>query len=314
MIFFRKPASTFRDHALMMRKLVWWAFPVVIAASALALPMGDAIAQQGSADRAVSVTPSRRMCFSDTLQVAGVVVPRNEVLVRPDREGLQIAQVLVEPGDTVVGGQVLARLIALDGQPAGQGVAVQAPAGGIVISAAAVIGAPASARGEPLFRIAARGELELLADAPVQSLASLAAKQSAKIDVVGIGELQGEVRAISTAIDPVTQSGQVRLILGSDPRLRVGTFGRARIEIAQRCNTAVPLSAVLYGSGGTLVQVVRDGRVETRSVSVGLMAGGQAEIREGLNEGEMVVARAGVFVREGDRVRAIPVDAPAGRP
>src|SRR5262249_50313719 len=128
MIFFRKPASTFRDHALMMRKLVWWAFPVVIAASALALPMGDAIAQQGSADRAVSVTPSRRMCFSDTLQVAGVVVPRNEVLVRPDREGLQIAQVLVEPGDTVVGGQVLARLIALDGQPAGQGVAVQAPA------------------------------------------------------------------------------------------------------------------------------------------------------------------------------------------
>ena len=76
----------------------------------------------------------------------------------------------------------------------------------------------------------------------------------------------------------------------------------------------MPLSAVLYGSGGTLVQVVRDGRLETRSVSVGLMAGGQAEIREGLNEGEMVVARAGVFVREGDRVRAIPVDAPAGRP
>jgi RND family efflux transporter MFP subunit len=248
------------------------------------------------------------------LQVTGVIVPRNEVLVRPDREGLQISQVLVEPGDTVVGGQVLARLIAPEGQPAGQGIAVQAPAGGIVISAAAVIGAPASARGEPLFRIAARGELELLAAAPAQNLASLAAKQSAKIDVVGVGELQGEVRAISTAINPVTQSGQVRLILGNDPRLRVGTFGRARIEIAQRCNTAVPLSAVLYGSGGTLVQVVRDGRVETRNVSVGLLAAGQAEIREGLNEGEMVVARAGVFVREGDRVRAVPVDEPTSRP
>jgi multidrug efflux pump subunit AcrA (membrane-fusion protein) len=298
----------------MTRKLAWWAVPVVIAASALALPVGDAIAQQSSADRAVSVTPTRRVCFSDMLQVTGVIVPRNEVLVRPDREGLKISQVLVEPGDTVVGGQVLARLIAPEGQPAGQGIAVQAPAGGIVISAAAVIGAPASARGEPLFRIAARGELELLAAAPAQNLASLAAKQSAKIDVVGIGELQGEVRAISTAINPVTQSGQVRLILGGDPRLRVGTFGRARIEIAQRCNTAVPLSAVLYRSGGTLVQVVRDGRIETRNVSVGLLAAGQAEIREGLNEGEMVVARAGVFVREGDRVRAVPVDEPTVRP
>src|SRR5262249_12796452 len=204
----------------MMPKLARSTFLLAIVALAAALPMDASLAQprQGnSADRAVSVTPSKRMCFSDTLQVTGVVVPRNEILVRPDREGLQIAQVLVEPGDTVVGGQVLARLIAPDGQPAGQGVAVQAPAAGIVISTAAVIAAPASARGEPLFRIAARGELELLAETPVQSLGSVAAKQSAKIDVVGIGELQGEVRAVSTAINPATQLGQVRVILGSDP-------------------------------------------------------------------------------------------------
>jgi HlyD family secretion protein len=295
----------------MVRKVARSAFLVAAATLTLGLLASASVAQPregNSADRAVSVTPTKRMCFSDTLQVTGVVVPRNEVLVRPDREGLQISQVLVEPGDTVVGGQVLARLAAPDGQPTGQGVPVQAPAAGIVISTAAIIGAPASARGEPLFRIAARGELELLAETPVQSLGNLAPKQAAKIDVVGIGELQGEVRSISTAINPTTQLGQVRLILGSDPRLRVGTFGRARIEIGQRCNTAVPLSAVLYGSGGTVVQVVRDGRVETRSVSVGLLSAGQAEIRDGLAEGDMVVARAGVFVREGDRVRAVQVD------
>jgi HlyD family secretion protein len=295
----------------MVRKLVRSVLVVTAAALALGLLTTASVAQPregNSADRAVSVTATKRMCFSETLQVTGVVVPRNEVLVRPDREGLQISQVLVEPGDTVVGGQVLARLIAPDGQPTGQGIPVQAPAAGIVISTAAVIGAPASARSEPLFRIAARGELELLAETPVQSLGNLAAKQAAKIDVVGIGELQGEVRAISTAINPTTQLGQVRLILGNDPRLRVGTFGRARIEIGERCNTAVPLSAVLYGSGGAVVQVVRDGRVETRSVTVGLLSGGQAEIRDGLAEGDMVVARAGVFVREGDRVRAIQVD------
>jgi hypothetical protein len=70
----------------------------------------------------------------------------------------------------------------------------------------------------------------------------------------------------------------------------------------------------LYGPGGAVVQVVRDGRIETRGVSVGLLAAGQAEIREGLSEGDMVVARAGAFVREGDRVRPVLVGEPARRP
>jgi hypothetical protein len=52
-------------------------------------------------------------------------------------------------------------------------------------------------------------------------------------------------------------------------------------------------------------QTVRDGRIETRPVTVGLLAAGQAEIRKGIAEGELVVPRAGAFVRDGDRVRAI---------
>jgi HlyD family secretion protein len=273
----------------------------------LALPANAEPRAKASADRAVTVTQTKNMCFSDSLQVTGVLVARNEVLVRPDREGLQVSQVLVEPGADVVLGQVLARLTPPEGQPGGS-VAVQAPAAGVVTAAQAVIGATASARAEPLFRIAARGELELLAEAPVKSLANLAPDQSAKVEILGLGELPGKVRLASIAINPMTQLGQVRLLIGVDPRLRVGTFGRANIEIGERCNAAVPLSAVLYGPGGTVVQVVRDGRIETRTVTVGLIEEGQAEIREGLAEGEMVVARAGAFVREGDRVRPVAAD------
>jgi HlyD family secretion protein len=302
----------------MMIKLARSALIVATATWHFGLPTDRSIAESrvgNASDRAVTVTQTRKVCFADTLQVNGVIVPVNEVLVRPDREGLQISQVLVEPGDTVVLGQVLARLTAPDGQQGGgAGIAVQAPAAGIVVSTIAVIGATASARAEPLFRIAARGEMELLAETPVQSLAGLAAKQPAKVEIVGIGELPGEVRLISTAVNPTTQLGQVRLSVGNDPRLRVGAFGRAKIEVGRRCNAAVPLSAVLYGPGGALVQVVRDGRIETRGVTVGLLAAGQAEIREGLSEGDMVVARAGAFVREGDRVRPVLVGEPARRP
>ena len=150
-----------------------------------------------------------------------------------------------------------------------------------------------------------------MAETPANTLSGLAPNQAAAVEIVGVGSLPGRVRLISTSINPTTQLGQVRVFVGSDPRLRAGAFGRARIDIAQRCGTAVPLSAVLYGAGGPVVQVVRDGRVESRRVSVGLMAGGLAEIREGLSEGDIVVARAGAFLREGDRVRTVATTEPA---
>jgi hypothetical protein len=155
--------------------------------------------------------------------------------------------------------------------------------------------------------------MELLAETPVKTLASVASNQTAKIAIVGVGELPGKVRIFSVAINPTTQLGQIRLFIGSDPKLRVGAFGRATIDVGRRCGPAIPLSAVLYGPGGAVVQVVRDNRIETRRVTVGLLAAGQAEIRDGLAEGEMVVARAGAFVREGDRVRSITGGEPSAR-
>ncbi len=290
----------------------------VIAAATIAVPRDTAGAERsdkgGSADMAVTVARTKRMCFADTLQVTGLLSPRNEILVRPDREGLQISQVLAEAGDTVTSGQVLARLTPPEGQPgSGTTTAVQAPAAGVISGRAAVVGATASARAEPLFRIVAKGEMELLAETPVKNLSSVAPNQPAKIDIVGVGTLSGRVRLSSTAINPTTQLGQIHIFIGSDPRLRVGAFGRATIDVGRRCGPAVPLSAVLYGQGGAIVQVVRDRRIETRQVNIGLIAGGQVEIRDGFSEGDTVVARAGAFVREGDRVRPIVEAEPSAR-
>ena len=89
----------------------------------------------------------------------------------------------------------------------------------------------------------------------------------------------------------------------------VNSSGRALIRTGQSCGIAVPLTAILYGTAGTVVQVVRRQRVETRRVETGLMSQGQVEIREGIVEGDIVVARAGALLREGDPVR--PVQAAA---
>jgi HlyD family secretion protein len=70
----------------------------------------------------------------------------------------------------------------------------------------------------------------------------------------------------------------------------------------------VPASAVIYGetSAGaaqTSVQIVVDGKIAVRSVKLGLVAEGYAEIQSGLAADERVVLRAAPFLRDGDRVR-----------
>jgi HlyD family secretion protein len=264
---------------------------------------------------AVSVVKAKKLCFDNTIEVTGVLVPRAEVLVRPDREGLQIARVLAEPGAKVSAGQPLAQLVSPDAAAGSTDfVSVNAPAAGTVLRVNAVVGAMASARAEPLFQIIVGGELELSAQVTTRNLPNLASGQPAKTKLIGVGELPGRVRVVSDMIDSTTQLAEVRVAVDLDERLKVGTFGRAIINAGQRCDrAAIPLSALLYGPEGTVAQVVRDERIESRLVTAGLQANGNVEILQGVAEGDMVVVRAGAFLRDGDRVRSVVVGEPAGR-
>ena len=112
----------------------------------------------------------------------------------------------------------------------------------------------------------------------------------------------GSFRRKSTSL---RRLGRVRVFLGDDARLRIGSFARGAIETAQRPRPRVPSSAVVFDHGGAYVQIVRDGRVVRRNVKPGLIARGLVEVKEGLSEGDVVIARAGTFLRDGDAVRTV---------
>lgn len=57
----------------------------------------------------------------------------------------------------------------------------------------------------------------------------------------------------------MSQFGPVRISLVVNPSLHVGSFVQAMIDAGQSCGVSVPRSAVLYGTDGTSVQVVRGG-------------------------------------------------------
>ena len=140
---------------------------------------------------------------------------------------------------------------------------VTAPADGLVSRRTARIGGMAAGAAEPMFRIVARGEVELDAEVIETELAKVTAGQKARVNVAGVGDVDGTVRLVSPEVDKLTRLGRVRIFLGDDPRLRIGAFARGTIETAQSRGLAVPSSAVVFDAGGAFVQVVRDGRVET---------------------------------------------------
>ena len=280
---------------------------VVLAAMALALPARAAEEppkeplKEPLKGAAVTVLKVAKSCFDNTVEVSGLVLARDETAVRPDRPGLKVAEVLAEPGDSVTAGQNLAKL----NLPEGGSIVIQAPSAGIISASTATIGAIASARGEALFSITARSEYDLVGLVPSADIGKLAVNQTASIRIVGAGNVDGKIRRISPTIEPNSQLGQVFIGINGNRRLLINSSGRALIKIGQSCNVAVPLTAVLYDPAGTVVQVVRRARVETKRVEVGLLSGGQIEIRDGLNEGDLVVARAGALLREGDPVRPV---------
>jgi multidrug efflux pump subunit AcrA (membrane-fusion protein) len=275
------------------------------AAVAGALVLGQYPARAADDDApkgpAVTVLKVAKSCFSDIVEATGTIIAREETSVRPERPGLKVTDVLAEAGDTTTAGQVLARLAL----PEGGTLQVTAPVAGVIAASTAQIGNFASAKGEALFTIVARSEYDLVGLVATTDLRKLAVNQPATVRISGAGDIDGKVRRIGPTVEPNIQQGMVYIGISSQKRLLLKASGRALIKSGQSCNVAVPLTAVQYSSAGTVVQVIRRNRVETKRVEVGLMSGGNIEVRDGLNEGDVVVARAGALLREGDPVRPV---------
>src|SRR5581483_10864235 len=273
---------------------------VALAGLVLAQPVlaADDDAPKGPA---VTVLKAAKSCFSDIVEATGSIIAREETSVRPERPGLKVTEVLAEAGDTTTAGQVLARLAL----PEGGTLQVTAPVAGVIATSTAQIGNLASAKGEALFTIVARSEYDLVGLVATNDVRKLAVNQPVTVRIAGAGDIDGKVRRIGPTVEPNIQQGMVYIGITSQKRLLINASGRALIKTGQSCNVAVPLTAVQYSSAGTVVQVIRRNRVETKRVEIGLMSGGNIEVRDGLNEGDIVVARAGALLREGDPVRPV---------
>ncbi len=358
-----------------------------------------ATANTASLAAAVSVDIVGMEKFADTLLVTGTLVPRDEILVGPEVEGLRVIEVLADEGDKVKKGQVLARLASdtLDAQLAqndasqakavaaiaqaksnlgsmeaklvetrnaydrgkplrGSGVisesvqdqresafksaqaalgaaqdairlaeaeraqvlaqrreldwkrsrtSIMAPADGIISRRLARVGAFGAGAADAMFRIIANGQIEMEAEVPETRLARLREGQVVDMDIPGAPGLKGKVRLVSPEVEKASRLGRIRILVDDHPGLRIGAFARGTVTIEKSSGLGVPSSAIQYADTGPTVQVVKDGKVEVRAVKLGLTYGARTEVVSGLTDKDMVVARSGTFLRNGDAVRPI---------
>jgi cobalt-zinc-cadmium efflux system membrane fusion protein len=119
-----------------------------------------------------------------------------------------------------------------------------------------------------------------------------------RLDVLGEGEVMGQISYVAPLIDPHTRTAKVRVPLdNADGRLRANMYGQARIMAAAAGSAVtVPRSAVQRAKNVQLVFVrLNQSEYETRRVQLGPSDGDTIEIRKGIRPGEEV-ATTGSFL------------------
>jgi HlyD family secretion protein len=186
---------------------------------------------------------------------------------------------------------------------------VKAPVAGKITARNAMIGAIATAAGQPMFVMIRDSALELRADVAETDLLRLKPGQTATLRAVGMAaEMTGTLRLIEPTIDPISRLGRARIVVEDGIDFRAGMFVEAEIIAAEREGIAVPLTAIGTSPDGASVLRVVDGLVELVVVTTGIRDGAYVEIVDGLAAGDLVVARAGAFVRAGDRINPVPAE------
>ena len=97
----------------------WLAFVVAglfcLAAQACLAAEEPDVPKDGPKGAAVTVLKAQKSCFANIVEVSGTIIAREETQVRPERMGLKVAEVMVDAGDSVTAGQVMAKLTLPEG-------------------------------------------------------------------------------------------------------------------------------------------------------------------------------------------------------
>ncbi len=169
---------------------------------------------------------------------------------------------------------------------------VVAPTSGVVTELIAREGGTIMT-GTPLMRINGLGSVWVHAELPESqaALITVGALVTAKTPALPGEAFRGRVQALLPEVDPITRTRKARMMITNrQGRLVPGMFVTMMLAAASSAPTLLAPSEALVRTGRrTLVIVVENGDFRPVEVQVGREQDGQAEILDGLSEGQQIV-------------------------
>ena len=220
-----------------------------------------------------------------------------------------ITSAVVASGRTRLGvlGMTAAEIDAIEqsGEPK-RLVTVVAPRSGVVVNRGVTVGTSVDPS-TTLVTIADLSRVWVLAEVPEASIPFVRVGSLAQLDFPASGRppFTARVDFVYPILTERTRTLRVRLSTGNPAgALKPGLYGTAAFETAGHNVLIVPRDAVVDTGLQQHVFVAVGDRFEPRPVTVGVQLADRVEIRDGLKEGEQIVA-AGVFLLDSEsRLRA----------
>lgn len=277
-------------------------------------------------DKGAILAELERQPLDDVLVQSEAQVTQADVAVKNAEVARQRAEHLVETGvgsrqqlddataryQTALSAATAARAGAAVSRRSVTRTSVASPIAGVVIrilrrTGELVDGTSATAVAE----VADPEALELTASSGAADIVRLSRGQHADVRFAILGDagVEGEVRAVAPAVDPITGLGAVRLgLTPNETKLPMGVFGEASVTIGTRPNVVtLPAGALRTGPDGRPEAMVCDaGKAKSRSLRVGARTSDRVEIVEGVVAGERVVADAALGLEDGALIEVVP--------
>ncbi len=171
----------------------------------------------------------------------------------------------------------------------------------------------------PVAMVVDLARMELEAAVPVREIAFVKVGQEISFQVDGFQgrRFAGRIERVNPAAEAGSRSIAVFATLpNADGALKGGMFANGTLATGTGAEVdAIPVAAVIEESGQSFVYVVRNGRVERRSVVLGArnVERGLVAVREGLERGVPVIAVRAEGLKPGSRA-VIKAGGPAARP
>ena len=290
-----------------------------VGALALAMPLvigcggkkNDSAAQAQEAEQVFAVSTLTTVAgnLDDYLEFGGDISSVNSVAVLPDQAG-KITNILVNVGDIVKKGQVIAYVNPLRAGAVYNDSPVTSPIAGRITSLPTTVGSTV-AQSSPIATVALTDDLEVKINIAERFISRISANQKASVtfDAYPSVEFSAHVFEISPILDTSTRTMGVKLRFDrKDDRVKVGMYGRVKL-VTESVKDAivVPSTAVVTRDSKNYIFVVEphsDKRsiVKFVPVTVGLTVDNKTEIAQGLKAGDEIVTKGMSLLNDGAKV------------